>query len=125
MNTTLVNDHNAILGVLKHYSEGGSKADSRLMRPAFHDRATMFGVADGQLTGGAIESLYEIIDSAFRPSPEATSAVVYIDICGSAASARVDTDGLSGFCFTDYFNLLKVDGQWSIVSKIYHTRSAA
>lgn len=33
------------------------------------------------------------------------------------------TDNVSGFRFTDFFNLLKVEGQWTILSKIYHTHS--
>ncbi|MNV96708.1 putative lumazine-binding protein [compost metagenome] len=51
--------------------------------------------------------------------------IVRIDIVGTAASARVDTDNVSGFCFTDFFNLLKVEGKWTIVSKIYHTHPSA
>lgn len=125
MTTSYIHDHNAILDLLKQYGEGGAKADSRLMKPAFHEKATMFGVDDGQLVGGGIDNLYQVIDSAFTPSPQARGVVAYVDIVGTAASARVDTDDLSGFCFTDYFNLLKVEGRWTIVSKIYHTRSAA
>ncbi|EJM69986.1 hypothetical protein PMI29_01691, partial [Pseudomonas sp. GM49] len=46
---------------------------------------------------------------------------VSIDIVGTTASARVDTDNLSGFRFTDFFHLLKVEGEWTIVSKIYYS----
>ncbi|WP_372238005.1 nuclear transport factor 2 family protein [Pseudomonas sp. R4-39-08] len=58
------------------------------------------------------------------PLPEAQGAIVNVDIVGTAASARVDTNDISGFCFTDFFNLLKVEGQWAVVSKIYHTHVA-
>jgi hypothetical protein len=64
------------------------------------------------------------IDTAFRPSPDAQAAVVRVDIVGTAASARIDTDDISGFRFTDFFNLLKINGRWSVVSKIYHTHAA-
>lgn len=125
MNTpTFVQEYQAILEVLNKYNAGGAKADSSIMKPAFSDKATIFGVdAEGKLTGGPIQGLFEIIDTAFRPSPEAAGAVVRIDIVGTAASARIDTDNISGFRFTDFFNLLKVDGAWTIVSKIYHTHS--
>jgi hypothetical protein len=122
-NTTYVQEYNAIVDVLNQYSEGGAKADSKIMKPAFNEQATMYGVQDGKLVGGAIENLYDIIDTAFRPSPEATAAIVRIDIVGTAASARVDTDNISGFRFTDFFNLLKVEGKWTVVSKIYHTHA--
>ena len=124
--TTYVQDYQAIVAVLNQYNAGGAQADSSIMRPAFSSEATIFGVDGGdQLTGGPIEGLFEIIDSAFRPSPQARAAIARIDIVGTAASARVDTDDISGFRFTDFFNLLKVQGEWTIVNKIYHTHTGA
>jgi hypothetical protein len=124
-NPTYVQEYNAIVEVLNKYNEGGAKADSAIMKPAFNDKATIFGVEDGKLSGGEIQNLFNAIDTAFRPSPEAKAAIARIDIVGTAASARVDTDNISGYRFTDFFNLLKVDGKWTIVSKIYHTHPSA
>lgn len=125
-NTTFVQEYNAIVNVLNKYNTGGVKADSSLMKPAFSDQATIFGVdVDNKLTGGPIQGLFDTIDTAFRPSPEAKAAIVRIDIVGTAASARIDTDDISGFRFTDFFNLLKVEGKWVVVSKIYHTHTNA
>jgi Putative lumazine-binding len=124
-NPTYVQEFNAIVEVLNKYNEGGAKADSAIMKPAFNDKATIFGVEDGKLSGGEIQNLFNAIDTAFRPSPEAKAAIARIDIVGSAASARVDTDNISGFRFTDFFNLLKIDGKWTIISKIYHTHPSA
>jgi hypothetical protein len=122
---TYVQEYKAIVGVLNKYNDGCKQAKSSIMKPAFSEQATIFGVgADGKLTGGAIQALFDGIDSGFRPSPEAQSAIVDIDIVGSAASARIDTNDVSGFCFTDFFNLLKVDGKWTVISKIYHTHVA-
>jgi len=124
-NPTYVQEYNAIVAVLSQYNEGGKHANSSIMKPAFSEQATIFGVdAESKLTGGPIQGLFDIIDNAFRPSPEAQCAIVNIDIVGTAASARIDTNDISGFCFTDFFNLLKVEGQWTVVSKIYHTHVA-
>lgn len=123
--TTYVQDYNAIVNVLNQYNEGGKQAKSELMKPAFSDKATIFGVdGDGNLSGGPIQGLFDTIDTAFRPSPEAKAAIVRVDIVGTAASARIDTDDISGFRFTDFFNLLKVNDRWTVVSKIYHTHTA-
>ena len=117
-----VQEYQAIVAVLNKYNDGCKQAKSGIMKPAFSEQATIFGVgADGRLTGGAIQALFDGIDSGFRPSPEAQSAIVDIDIVGTAARARIDTNDVSGFCFTDFFNLLKVEGSWTVVSKIYHT----
>ena len=121
---TFAQEYTAIVDVLNKYNEGGAKAQSALMKPAFNEKATMFGVdADNKLVGGDIKGLYEVIDTAFKPSPEAKAVITRIDIVGTAASARVDTDNISGFHFTDFFNLLKVEGKWTIVSKIYHSHA--
>jgi len=125
-NPTYVQDYNAIVDVLNQYNEGGKQAQSSIMKPAFSEQATIFGVdADNALVGGPIQGLFDTIDTAFRPSPEARAAIARIDIVGTAASARVDTDDISGFRFTDFFNLLKVEGRWTVVSKIYHTHPSA
>lgn len=122
---TYVPEYQAIVEVLNKYNEGCKQAKSSIMKPAFSEQATMFSVdGDGKLTGGPIQTLFDSIDSAFRPSPEAQGVIVKIDIVGTAASARIDTNDVSGFCFTDFFNLLKVDGKWTVVSKIFHTHVA-
>ena len=121
-----VQEYQAIAEALNKYIEGCKQANGSIMKPAFSDQATIFGVdAKGVLDGGPIQGLFDAIDKPpFRPSPEAQSVIVNIDIAGTAASARIDSNDVSGFCFTDFFHLLKVEGEWTIVSKIYHTHAA-
>ncbi|MDQ1817899.1 nuclear transport factor 2 family protein [Massilia sp. CCM 9210] len=123
---TYVQDYQAIVEVLGKYSEGCKQARSSIIKPAFSAQATIFGVdAKGKLAGGPIQELFNAIDNPpFRPSPEAQGVIVSIDIVGTSASARIDTNDVSGFSFTDFFHLLKVDGKWTVVSKIYHTHVA-
>ena len=42
------------------------------------------------------------------------------DVVGTAASVRLDTDNWTGHRFTDFFNLVKIDGQWKILSKVFY-----
>lgn len=122
---TYIQEYNAIVEVLNQYNEGGKQAKSSIMKPAFSEQATIFGIdGENKLTGGPIQGLYDTINNSFRPSPEAQGVIVSIDIVGSAASARIDTNDISGFCFTDFFNLLKAEGKWMVVNKIYHTHFA-
>ena len=120
-----VQEYNAIVEVLNKYNDGCKQAKSSVMKPAFSDQATIFGVGeDGKLSGGPIQGLFDGIDSSFHPSPEAQAAIVRDDIVGTAASARIDANDVSGVSFTDFFSLLKVDGKWTVISKIYHTHVA-
>jgi len=119
---TYVQEYQAITEVLNKYIEGCKQAKSSIMKPAFNQHATMYSVGtDGKLAGGAIPILFDGIDRDFRPSPDAQAAIVRIEIVGTAASARIDANDMSGISFTDFFHLLKVEGKWTVVSKIFHT----
>ena len=123
--TTYVQDYQAISEVLNKYIEGCKQAKSSIMKSAFSPQATMYSVGpDGKLTGGAIPILFEGVDKDFRPSPDATAAITRIEIVGTAASARIDANDMSGISFTDFFHLLKVGGQWTVISKIFQTHAA-
>lgn len=122
---TYVEEYLAISEVLNKYIEGCKQAKSSIMKPAFNEHATMYSVGpDGKLAGGAIPILFDGIDKGFRPSPDAQAAIVRIEIVGTAASARIDANDMSGISFTDFFHLLKVEGKWTVVSKIFQTHVA-
>lgn len=38
----------------------------------------------------------------------------------NAAAVRVVLEDWHGIAFTDFHNLLKIDGEWKIVSKVFH-----
>lgn len=118
---TFVDDYALITTKLNKYNDGVAQASSAVMRPAFAKEATIFSVENGKLSGGPIEGLFTGIDTGFEASPNARVAIARVDIVGDAASARVDTNDASGLCFSDFFHLLKVEGEWIIVSKIFHT----
>ncbi|HSW03773.1 nuclear transport factor 2 family protein [Aquabacterium sp.] len=120
--TTYVQECSAITEVLNKYLEGNAKGSSAAMKPAFHEKATIFGLHGTELVGPEIQKLYDIVDT-LTPSPNARTAIARIDVAGTAANARVDSDNVAGYCFSDFFNLLKIDGKWVIVNKVYHTRS--
>ena len=77
-----------------------------------------------EVVGPEIQKLYGIVDS-LEPSPNAQTAIARIDVAGTAANARVDSENVAGQRFTDFFNLLKIDGRWIIVNKIYHIHPVA
>lgn len=118
-----VQDYNAIVDVLNKYNEGGAKARSALMKPAFNNKASIHWVEGGSLRGGPIQILFDVVDK-LPQSPNAKAAISRVEIAGTAASARIDTDDLAGYRFTDFLNLLKIDGKWVVVSKIYDARPA-
>lgn len=55
---------------------------------------------------------------------EHNAIVEVLNQYNGVGNAPINTNDISGFCFTDFFNLLKVEGKWAVVNKLYHTHSA-
>ncbi len=112
-------DREAIAKVIQTYVSGGISGKSDDMRPVFHEGATIYGYIGPDLFGGPIEGLFEWNDGN-GPAAELESNIAAIDIEGSIATVRLELDNWSGHRFTDMFTLLKTDGEWKIISKVFY-----
>jgi len=114
----IATDRKAIQQVIGWYADGGTRGDPKMVARAFHPSATLKFVRDGTLVDEPIEVFFrDYIRSGV--AQKRTVHTDRIDIQGSAASARLTID-YPTHKFVDYFNLLKIDGHWLIVSKIFH-----
>lgn len=114
-----VTEQDAIAAVVQKYLDGGLQAKSSVMRPAFHAGATIFGYLGPDLIAGPIEGLFEWVD-ANDPASEMEARLGSVDIAGTVATVRVEIDNWLGHQFTDFLSLLKVDGEWTIISKVFY-----
>ncbi|WP_223750362.1 nuclear transport factor 2 family protein [Myxococcus sp. XM-1-1-1] len=57
-------------------------------------------------------------------SAEGEDSVLQVDVTGSAAVVKVSAR-TAKWDFIDYISLLKVDGRWRIVAKVYHREPRA
>ncbi len=114
-----VNEIDEITTVMQAYIEGARTGKGAAMKPAFHDDATIFGYVGPDLFSGPIQGLYDWNDQN-GPATGIQSRFTSIDVVGTVASVRLDTDDWTGHRFTDFFNLVKIDGQWKIVSKVFY-----
>ncbi len=109
----------AIEEVVGKYIEGGRVADSSIMKPAFHENAQMSGPAEAGAFSGPIQALYDFVDSN-GPATDLDMRIVSITVSDEcAASVVLQPDRWHGKNYTDHFHLLKIDGSWKIMSKIY------
>ncbi len=112
----------AIEEVVGKYIEAGRTADSSIMRPVFHENAQMSGPAEDGAFSGPIQALYDFVDSN-GPATDLEMRIVSITISDErAASVVLHADYWHGKNFTDHFQLLRIDGSWKIMSKIYSER---
>jgi len=118
-NPTAVQEYDAILATIEHYVAGGKAGKSELMKPAFHETATMSGYLGPDLIVGSIQNLYDYVDS----NPPATGLdlrVASVEVTGTVAAVRLEMDNWDGHRFTDLFTMLKIEGEWKVMTKVFY-----
>ncbi|GAB5537465.1 MAG: hypothetical protein Rubg2KO_37140 [Rubricoccaceae bacterium] len=113
-------DFEQVEQTVSYYLNGGTANDFELLSRAFHPTATMRWMGrDGYTDVNAVDYFRD----AMRPGPpqERQTRVVSIDVSGNAASAILEID-YPRFTFVDFMTLLKIDGEWKIVSKAFYQR---
>ncbi|WP_165819353.1 nuclear transport factor 2 family protein [Flagellimonas aquimarina] len=113
-------DYQLVEQTLNYYMEGGSNKDFDTLKKAFHETATMKYITDeGYKEVNALEFF-----SGMKPGPrvDRKNRIAEITVSGHAANARLELE-YANFTFVDFMNLLKIDGEWKIVSKIFYKRA--
>ncbi|MGI9543177.1 MAG: nuclear transport factor 2 family protein [Cyclobacteriaceae bacterium] len=111
-----------IAKTVQHYIDGAKSGKGADMKPAFHKDATIFGYVGEDLFAGPIQILFDWNDQN-GPATELLARIASIDIIDTVATVRLELANWTGFRFTDLFTLLKVDGQWKIMNKVFHLHS--
>jgi hypothetical protein len=116
--TTLINEMDAIRKTANLYYEGLQHGNIDLLKKAFHPKAMMYG--PGMIV--EIQGLYDYVSA--NPSPEKSGEqhrclITKIDCLGNAASLEVMQENYLGVSYINYFQLLKIEGDWVIVSKSF------
>jgi hypothetical protein len=112
-------DSDQIMIVFQKYIDGAKSGRSSDMKPAFHEGATIFGYVGESVWGGPIQRFFDYNDKN-GPARDIQVRIASIDIANSVATARLEIDNWTGHKYTDLFTLLKVDGEWKIINKVFH-----
>lgn len=113
-------DEAGVRAALNHYIQGHATGDGSHMKIAFHPNANLYFIRDGKYA----ERTSADYASGFSGRPPADEAqrrrrIESVDVVGTAAQAKIVLE-YPGVTFTDYMTLLKVDGEWKIVAKVFH-----
>jgi len=120
MTKTYIDDYEAITNlVTNHYLKGAISGVGSEMKLSFHKDATWFGYVGQDLVAGPIQTLFDWNDSN-GPAKDLVYKISKIEIVGSIANVRIEEDNWTGNRFTDFFNLLKVGGEWKVMNKVFH-----
>ncbi len=116
---TNTNDSEMIERAVQSYINGAKSGKGEDMKPAFHEDATIFGYIGDDLFAGPIQGLFDWNDEN-GPATELEARIAKMDIVGTIATVSLELDNWTGHRFTDLFTLLKVDGNWKIMNKVFH-----
>jgi hypothetical protein len=116
---TSLGEYDAITKTVQNYINGGKTGNTANMKLAFHSDATIFGYIGSDLFAGPIQGLYDWNDQN-GAAVELEGRITSIDLAGTVATVRLELDNWTGHRFTDMFTLLKVDGEWKIMNKVFH-----
>ncbi len=120
--TLNVSEYDVIADVVQHYIDGAKSGRGDDMKPAFHKDATVFGYVGADLFAGPIQQLFTWNDEN-GPATGLQARIASTDVVDSVAIVRLELDNWSGNRYTDMFTLLKVDGEWKIMNKVFHLHS--
>ena len=114
---TSADEYMAISKTLSYYLDGGTYNDFPQLAKAFHKDATMKHVGDQYKAVNALD----FFEKGIKPGPpsDRKTKIVSINFNGKAANAVLHIDYPTSR-FWDFMNLLKIDGEWQIVSKIFY-----
>jgi hypothetical protein len=122
-NTT---EEQKVLQVIQDYREGTYRADADLLGSVFHEKAVMNGyLGPDLLLADPSGFIADIVGSPSMESAndpyELTVESVFVE--GSIASVIVSETGFRGEGkLVDCFHLIKAEGVWTIISKLFTTR---
>ncbi len=111
-----LDEDEAIRDTIEYYFRGGMETPK-----AFHPNATMYFVRDGALEHVPIQEFLERGEAQAGASgapASVTKRIVSIDRSGKAAVAKLELR-YPDSRIIDYMSLLKIDGTWLIVNKVF------
>ena len=113
-------EYEAIRKTIALYIEAGKEAKSDIMKPVFHKNAIMYGSTGKKIVGGPIQGLFDHIDGGAKAAGM-QAEITAIEIVGTIAYVRVESDNWNGARYSDMFLLVKDESGWKIITKVYHT----
>mmetsp|Transcript_27434 Transcript_27434/g.55450 ORF Transcript_27434/g.55450 Transcript_27434/m.55450 type:complete len:288 (-) Transcript_27434:226-1089(-) len=116
-----------VRAIMEKYVEGTWTADLALVKSIFHESAVMNGYVGKHAMLGTPQPFYDEM-AKLASKGESFKArglpykgeIVTVHVYGQTAEAVVQERGYAGtLAFTDAFHLIKIDGEWKILSKLF------
>ena len=108
----------AICATLTDYIEGSTNGQPERLKTAFYEDLNLYAVREGKISIWSGKD-YILDTKEGQPTGE-KGRIISVDYENNAAMAKVEiAHPDSPRSYIDYFMLLKLDGQWKIIHKMY------
>ena len=118
----------AVAAVLEVYFDGLHHSDTDRLRQIFHPEAVYASASDGALLYRTMAEYFPIVDA--RPSPASRGEarrdrIRSISFAGSVTALATVNCAIGDRYFTDFLSLVRLDGRWRIIAKVFHVEPMA
>ena len=112
-------EDSSVRAVVQRYLHGLKFNDTVSLHEAFWPEAKLFAIRpNGQINELTQAKWYAMFEKSAGQEEKGDLRIAAVDITGNAAAVKVVED-YPDSRYTDYLNLLRIDGRWWIVNKIY------
>lgn len=109
----------AVRAALQHYLLGHATGDGAHHAMVFHPVSNLFWIRGDTLnTRTSADYIAGASGSPAEDEDQRRREITMVDVTGDAAVAKIVLDYPDAL-LTDYMSLLKIDGEWKIVNKIF------
>ncbi|MBE1206383.1 nuclear transport factor 2 family protein [Aminobacter carboxidus] len=124
---TAAADHSAAYAEVAHaladYFDGLHFSDTKRLSRIFHPQAIYACATEGELLRLTMQEYFPIVDK--RPSPASRSEprvdrIVSIEFAGAVTAFAKLNCAIGPKHFTDFLTLVKLEGRWQIMAKVFH-----
>jgi hypothetical protein len=116
-----MSEEQAIRSVVHLYVDGMAFANEGALRKAFHPSASIVGNSEAAVEWLTRDAFIAAV-VAEGPAPPGTQPLMEVEmihVTDDTASVKV-VDEFAGARYSDYLSLLKIDGRWLIINKVWH-----
>lgn len=114
-------DKQAILKVIDTYIEGLRSGRVDLLKKVFYKDAIMYGFSEkNKITEGSVQHLYDIIEKNGALANVTSKNTIQHQTSNTASVLAELKTTAPNQNSTDYLSLMKINGEWKIISKVYH-----
>lgn len=113
----------AVAAVLQDYFDGLHHSDTQRLRRVFHPRALYACATDGTLLALSMDDYFPIVDRRASPASRGearTDRILAIEFAGPVTALARVTCSILPKHFIDLLTLVKLEGRWQIIAKVFH-----